>query len=105
MASLFLGFVNYGGVPADEKTVRNTATPVDMNKPAAMMEDQPTMSEVETDSDPNLGMDPRQLASKWNEGKAGSPAWIPTTAEQNESNQIINRQVATSGTAAARESA
>lgn len=105
MTSLFLGFVNYGGVPADERVVRNTATPVNMDKPAAMADDMPEMGEVNTDSDPNLGMDPRQLASKWSEGKTASPAWIPTVSEQVESNQIINRQVSTSGTAASREAA
>jgi hypothetical protein len=103
VTSLFMGFISNAGVPADEKVVRNTATPVYMDKPAAMQEDMPQQGEIETDSDPNLGMDPRQLASKWNEGRVGSPAWIPTEAEQNESNQIINRQVSTSGTAAARE--
>ena len=103
MTSLFYGFVNRAGVPADEKNVRNTATPVLIDKPAAMMEDQPVQQELETDPDPTLGLSPRQLASKWHEGHTGSPGWIDIAKGQEGSFERINQQVATSGTAAARE--
>jgi hypothetical protein len=105
MTSLFMGALVRTGVPADEAVVRNTATPVDHDAPAAMQDDMPMMGEVETDSNPNLGMESRQLASKWTEGRRDAPDWIPTVATQDESNQIVNRQVSTSGTAAAREAA
>lgn len=103
MTSLFMGNLTTTGVPADEEVVRSTATPVEMDAPAAMQEDMPEPGEIETDTNPHLGMVNRQLASKWVEGRRSAPEWIPTVAEQTESNQIINRQVATSGTAAARE--
>lgn len=90
------------GVPADEKVVRNTATPVDVNAPAAEADDMPEQQEIETDPNPDLGMSTRQVASHWIEG---SPASVDSGlyGEQNASNQTIARQVATSGTAAARE--
>jgi hypothetical protein len=105
MPSLFMGFVNWGGVPSDEKDVRNTATPYAMDKPAAMMDDQPVMQEFESDPDPTLGLSPRQLASKWTEGVRGTPSWIPRVAAVTESTAMINGQVSTSGTAAQREEA
>jgi hypothetical protein len=105
VTSLFMGFISNAGVPADEKVVRNTATPVVPDKPAAMQDDMPMMGEYDTDSDPNLGMDPRQLASKWSEGQRSTPAWIPEVAETTQSTTIINEQVSTSGTAASREQA
>jgi hypothetical protein len=105
MTSLMFGTLNTIGVPADEEVVRSTATPVEMDAPAAMQEDMPVQSEVETDHNPHLGMVNRQLASKWTEGQQSVPSEIPTYTEENASNQIINAQVATSGTAAAREAA
>jgi hypothetical protein len=93
------------GVPADEKVVRNTATPVDDNTPAAMQTDMPEMGEVETDHNPNLGMVNRQLASKWIPSVKFSPFWKPNVDDQAQHNLIIDRQVSSSGTAAAREAA
>lgn len=92
------------GIPADEKVVRNTATPVDMNAPAAEQDDMPEQQEVETDPNPDLGMSTRQMASHWVEG---SRATVDTglISEQSESNQSVNRRIATSGTAAGREAA
>lgn len=105
MTSLFLGQLNGIGVPADEKVVRNTATPVEHDAPAAVQEDMPEPGEVETDPNPNLGMVNRQLASHWVEGQKPAPVWDWQVAEVTESTQIINSQVSTSGTAAAREEA
>lgn len=104
MSSLFMGAINYGPVPADEKAVRNTATPVDDDKPAAMAEDMPEQQEFESDPDPSLGMSSRQLASKWSEGQhANASAWSSDVAETSLSTTLINQQVSTSGTAADRE--
>lgn len=105
MTSLFMGQLTYAGVPADEEVVRSTATPVQQDAPAAMQEDMPMPQEVETDPNPNLGMVNRQLASKWMEGRRGTPAWIPTVDSVSASFDVIDSQVGTSGTAAAREEA
>lgn len=105
MTSLFMGQLTYAGVPANEEVVRSTATPVEHDAPAAMQEDMPMPQEVETDSNPDLGMVNRQLASKWTEGQRATPAWIPKVDSTADSFGIIDRQVGTSGTAAAREQA
>ena len=102
MTSLFMGGIIQDGVPADEEVVRSTATPYEHDAPAAMQQDMPEQQEVETDKNPDLGMVNRQLASMWHEGdRADSPDDIVAT--QNSSNQMINAQVSTSGTAASRE--
>lgn len=105
MTSLMFGTLVSGtGVPADEEVVRSTATPVEHDAPAAMQDDMPEPGEVETDSNPHLGMVNRSLASTWTEGSHADN----TPAEyggQNASNQLVNQQVATSGTAASRETA
>ncbi len=90
------------GVPADEAVVRNTATPVDVNAPAAEQDDMPEQQELETDPNPTLGMSPRQLASHWIEGGRVGVQTQPYDL-QNDANQRINDQVASSGTAAGRE--
>lgn len=102
MTSLFMGGMIADGVPADEKVVRNTATPYEHDAPAAMQDDMPEQQELETDSNPSLGLAPRQMASKWIEGSAASVA-NDIVSEQNRSNQSVNDQVSTSGTAASRE--
>lgn len=104
MTSLFMGQLLNNPVPAEEKDVRNTATPVNDDKPAAMQQDMPVQSEFESDHDPTLGIGPRQLASKWTEGEHIDNSYaLPVVAEVTESTRIINSQVSTSGTAAARE--
>lgn len=105
MTSLFMGQLTYAGVPADEQVVRSTATPVEPDAPAAMQTDMPMPQEVETDSNPHLGMVNRTLASKWHEGQRDTPEWIGAVETQNASNQMTNSQVSTAGTAAAREQA
>jgi hypothetical protein len=103
MASIMFGTLSTTGVPADEKVVRSTATPVDHNAPAAMQTDMPQMSEVETDHNPNLGMVNRQLASRWFERIRSRPEWKQRVDDGYEHNAIIDRQVSSSGTAAAKE--
>lgn len=105
MTTLFLGQLTATGVPADEKVVRNTATPVEHDAPAAMQDDAPEPNEVETDTNPDLGMVNRQLASKWTEGSRGKPSWDWQVAETTIGSTLVNQQVSTSGTAAAREEA
>jgi hypothetical protein len=103
MTSLFFGTLIGSGVPADEKVVRSTATPVDKDAPAAMQNDMPEMSEVETDKNPALGMVNRQLASKWIDRERSTPAWMGIVASGTDANGIINEQVSTSGYSASQE--
>lgn len=105
MTSLMFGQLTTTGVPADEKVVRSTATPVNKDAPAAMQTDAPEMGEVETDKNPDLGMVNRQLASKWIDREKSVPPWLNEVNSQTQHNLIVDQQVSTSGTAAARESA
>ncbi len=102
MTSLYFGLLR-DGVPADEKVVRSTAEPYEADAPAAVQDGMPDAQEVAADKNPDLGMVGRQLASHWVEGQQGTPEWIPNADSQYEHNAIVDRQVATSGTAAARE--
>lgn len=104
MTSLMFGHLSTTGVPADEKVVRSTATPVNHDAPAAMQTDAPEMGEVETDRNPDLGMVNRQLASKWIDREKSVPPWLGDVNAQTQHNLIIDRQVSTAGTAASRES-
>ena len=102
--NLLFGVMGNNGIPVDEKVVRSTATPVDKTAPAAMESDTPQWNEIaETDPNPNLGMVNRTVASHWVEGEQSSPFWGATVAEQTNHNLMIDRQISTSGTAAARE--
>lgn len=105
MTSLFFGQLNKTGVPADEAVVRSTTAVVQMDAPPAMQTDMPTMQEVETDPNPLLGMSTRQMASKWIEPEQYVPEiQLEQMARADEHNAIIDRQVSSAGTAAARES-
>lgn len=105
MTSLMMGHLWTTIVPADEEVVRRTAVPYEHDKPAAMANDMPVMSEVETDHDPNLGMVNRQLASKFHPSERSAPAWAEQVAQQYQHNAIIDRQVSTAGFSAAKEAA
>lgn len=102
MTSLYFGLLR-DGVPAEEKVVRSTAEPYEHDAPAAMQDSRPDPQEIPTDTNPDLGMVNRQLASHWVASEKSVPAWIPESNAQTEHNAIVDRQVATSGTAAARE--
>lgn len=91
-------------VPADESVVRSTTAPVEPDAPPAEMQGPPEFNEVETDPNPHLGMVTRQVASDWHPSERYAPGWAGT-ANPTESNAIVNRQIDSSGTAAAREMA
>lgn len=103
MTSIMFGTLNTIGVPADEKVVRSTSAPVILDAPPAMADDMPEPQELETDHNPDLGMVNRQVASKWVEGQQFVPSWIPLSDGNDSHNSIIDQQVASSGTAAHRE--
>lgn len=104
MTSLYFGMLR-SGIPADEKVVRTTAEPYEADAPPAVMASTPEQQEVFTDPNPDLGMTSRQVASYYQPGEKGVPNWIPESDSAYLHNAIIDRQVATSGTAAAREAA
>jgi len=104
MTSLFMGQLMTNPVPADEKVVRSTVQPVNIDKPAAMAPDPPEQGEVRTDPDPDLGLATRQLASEWTQGTPIDPGPLKAGVDQTTaSTEIINSQVSSSGTAAGRE--
>ncbi len=103
MSTLFYGQMR-DGVPGDENIVRSTTAVVQNDAPPAEAKQAPEMSNVETDSNPLLGMETRQVASDWHEGEQYTPEWLARASNQDHNN-IINRQVASSGTAAKREEA
>ena len=100
MSTLLWGDLD--GVPLDQAKVRATTAPVEPDAPPAEQEGAPEFNEVETDRNPDLGgLAHRQLASNWHQPEKYGPWWAQgATAEHN---AIIDRQVATSGVAAAKE--
>lgn len=103
MTSLMFGTLSTIGVPADEKVVRSTATPVERDAPPAMATDMPLPQEVETDHNPNLGMVNRQVSSKWIDRMRSTPFWLGKVSAGTASNAIINEKVSSSGYAASQE--
>lgn len=104
MTSLLFGVMGNHGIPVDEKVVRSTALPVQKDAPAAMESDSPQWNEpAETDQNPNLGMNPRTVASHWIEGQQSAPWWEAAVNSQFEHNAITDSRISSSGTAAARE--
>lgn len=102
MTSLFFGVLR-DGTPADEKVVRATAVPYDVDKPAAMQDSMPDRGEVANDPDPNLGMVDRQKGSLWIQGIRNAPFWRKNVDSSMQHNLIVDQQVSTAGTAASRE--
>lgn len=103
MSSLFMGAIASSAPPPSEEVVRNTATPVIPDQAPAEASHAPDINEVMTDSNPNLGMVNRTLASAWHQPQKYAPSWAPDVDAVTESQAIINNQVSSSGTAAARE--
>lgn len=102
--NLLFGVMGNNGVPADEKVVRATATPVDSGAPAAVESDVPQWGEkMETDGNQNLGIVNRTKASHWVEGEQSAPFWQAEVDAQTQHNYLIDRQISSSGTAASRE--
>lgn len=95
-------FGDLDGVPLDEAKVRATTAPVIIDAAPAEAKDSPEFNQVETDQNPNLGgLSNRNLASDWHPSEKYSPFWADSATRQHDI--VINEQVATSGTAAARE--
>lgn len=105
MTSLFFGTLRDSSPPADENIVRRTTYVVDNSAPPAEAKGAPEWNELETDPNPTLGMVNRQVASDWHQPDKYAGFWNALVNGADEHNAIIDRQVSTSGTAAAREAA
>lgn len=104
--NMFYGVISRTGVPSDEQTVRATTEKIDVTGAPAMQEDAPGINEVRTDPNPNLaGLNSRNLASTWHAPEKFAPSWADNVDAQSVNDDIIDRQVSSSGTAAARENA
>jgi len=104
MSTLLFAANSNSAVPADEAVVRSNTYVVSDDAPAAEMESAPDFNQVpETDSNPSLGMVNRQLASHVVPTAKYAPAWSGDVNDNHLANDLINRQVSSSGTAAARE--
>ena len=104
MTNLYFGMLREG-VPADEKVVRSTTAPYSSATPPAVMDSMPDQQEVAADPNPDLGLANRQLGSHWVQGEKGTQEWGTRADSAHLHNDLIDRQVASSGTAAAREAA
>lgn len=100
--STLLYALNRTPTQSDVDEVRSTVTVVDDSAPSAVQETMPDFNEHPTDPDTEGGLTGHQLGSHI----IPSEQFVPDVGNANEDlNSIINRQVSTSGTAAAREAA
>ena len=101
MSTLLYGIRD--SVSPDEAEVRSTVTVVDNDASSAEADNAPDFNEFESDPDTEGGLTTRQVASHV---VPSTQSVNPALAQANtEHNEIINRQVSSSGTAAAREAA
>ena len=99
MSTLLYG-INRAEVPSDDAAVRSTVTVVTPEEAPAVQEHSPDYNETFTDPDTGGGLTSRQVASH----VVPSVQYVPLTGDANDDhNAIVNRQVSTSGTAAAKE--
>lgn len=104
--NMLYGVVSNPYVSADEQEVRATTEKIDVLAPPAVMHDTPVMNNVETDSTSQIsGIHNHQLASQWVQGEKFTPSWLGVVDTSAVNAEIIDGQVSSSGTAAARESA
>jgi hypothetical protein len=106
MTSLYYGMLRQTAVPADEATVRGQADPVDHDAPPAVMEAGPDKNQLSTDNNTTVtGLARRDMASYWQEGRRTQPEWAGRVDDSYQHNAIVDRQVSSSGKAAAKEAA
>lgn len=104
MSTLLYGMVREEP-PADQNVVRSTAPVVEHDAPPAEYQGPPQMEDVQTDPNPHLGMVNRQLAPDYTDSEQYAPWHAADVDDAHLLNDRINRQVSSSGTAAAREAA
>jgi hypothetical protein len=92
------------GVPQDESDVRDTRDPIRTDPLEAESDATPDFTETETDDSGQLtGLSTRIVAAKVDPSEKSAPDYLRTAQVDTES--VVNSQVSSSGTAAARESA
>lgn len=104
MSTLLYGMMREN-VPVDQNTQRRNTAPVDNFAPPAEQLGMPDPNEVEVMSEHPVSLANTTLASEWHEGEQYAPFWQGQVDTQDEHNAIVDRQVSSSGTAAAREAA
>lgn len=91
-------------VPQDENVARSTLDPIRTDPEEAQAQDNPEWNKPEEDASGQLtGLATREVASKTSPIEKYAPMDLPLATANH--NAIIDNQVATSGTAAAREAA
>lgn len=99
-AAWFLGAA--ASVPQDESVVRSTLDPIRTDPESAQDTDAPDFNERQADVSGELtGLSPRMKADDTVESVMYTPGWLAIAS--NPLNYLVDRQVSTSGTAAARE--
>lgn len=92
------------GVPQDESVVRSTVEPIRTDPEVAEQNDAPDWNEFDSDESGQLtGLANREAGSATVNTVKYTPGWLSLAIAEH--NVIIDRQVATSGTAAKREEA
>lgn len=102
MSTMLFGMMRGPTNAPDENAVRRPSAPYNQSAPAAVADDAPDPNEVETYSDPSLGLANRQVASAWVQGTKYAPGWVGTATAPHDA--IVNDVRASVGTAAQRES-
>lgn len=101
-AAWFLGAAE--GVPQHESKVRSTVEPIRDDSTDAEQHKPPDWNELDTDSSGELvGLSPRVAGSDTIDTQKYPAWWIPLSGVNH--NELVDNQVASSGTAASRESA
>lgn len=101
--STLLYALGAGPVPANQKVVRSTTEYVEQDARPAVASDPPDWNEKETDPNPNLGLENRQVASFWVEREKYAPSWAGEATSITDDQASLNRRQAVQGTAASRE--
>jgi hypothetical protein len=105
MPSIMFGQLQDAEIPIDENAVRSTATPANEGAPPAETPNTPEFNEFDTYSEEAVGMSTRNVTGSYFPIEKSAPEWTDDVDQAHNANDIINRQVSSSGTAAAREKA
>lgn len=98
----FLGAAQ--SVPQDESKVRSTVEPIRTDSISAEIQHEPDWNERTSDDSGELvGLAPRDVAGDTHDSEKYVPSWLKAATTNH--NAIIDDQVSSSGTAAAREAA
>jgi hypothetical protein len=105
MPSILFGQLEDAEIPIDENAVRSTATPVDDSAAPAEIPNAPEFNEFDTDPADNVGMSTRNVSGDYHPIEKFAPSWADEVDAGDQHNRIVDVQVSSSGTAAAREKA